>query len=218
MVGKGSRRLGLAAVVLVALGLLAGAGSAGAPSTPKVTALFFGDSLIGGTGAVPRRPVEVRTAADRLGWLAVVDAVGGTGYTTGGKHGRTYLERLRHDHALDPPYDVVVLEGGTNDADHGSLTSLRSAALASVDLVRRRQPRARIVMVGAYAPAGVALDRYAQADRILAAVAQDRGLLYVSQLPFSTVTDPGFLSRDHYHPSDTGYALMGKELAAAIRG
>ena len=218
MGGKGRHRAGLLAVVLVALGVLTGAGSAGAPHPPLATALFFGDSLIAGNGALPRRPVEARTAADQLGWQPVVDAVGGTGYTTGGPHGRTYLYRLRHDHYLDMPYDVVVLEGGTNDAHHGSLTRLRAAALATVDLVRQRQPLARIVMVGAYAPAGVDLSRYAVADQVLAGVAHDRGLLYVSQLHFSAVTDPGFLSRDHYHPSDAGYALMGKELAAALKG
>jgi lysophospholipase L1-like esterase len=216
--GNGGRRIGLLAAVLLALGLLTSAGSAGNPRTPGVRALFFGDSLIAGSGAVPRRPVEVRTAADRLGWQPVVDAVGGTGYTTGGRHGRPYLDRLRRDHALDTQYDVVVLEGGTNDADHGSLTRLRTAALATVDLVRRKQPRARIVLVGAFAPAGVALDRYAQADRILAGVAHDRGLRYVSQLAYSTVADQGFLSKDHYHPSDAGYAVMGKDLAAALRG
>jgi lysophospholipase L1-like esterase len=211
-------RFGLPGAILLALGMLTAAGSAGPPHTPGVTALFFGDSLVGGAGAVPRRPVEVSTTTARLGWRSVVDAVGGTGYTTGGRHGKPYLDRLRHDHYLDTPYDVIVLEGGTNDADHGSLTGLRTAALSTVDLVRRRQPAARIVMVGGYAPAGVALERYREADRILAGVALERGLLYVSQLGFSSVTDPAFLSRDHYHPSDAGYALMGKELAAALRG
>lgn len=216
--GSGRRRTGLLAAVLVIVGALTGAGSAGGPQTPRVKALFFGDSLIAGSGAVPRRPVEVRTVADRLGWLPVVDAAGGTGYTTGGRNGHRYLDRLRHDHALDSQYEVVVLEGGTNDAHHGSLPQLRTAALRTVDLVRRAEPLARIVMVGAYAPPGVELDRYVEADRILAGVAHDRGLQYVSQLPFSAVATPGFLSRDAYHPSDTGYHLMGTELATALRG
>lgn len=204
--------------VLVALGLLSGAGSAGGPGHSRVKALFFGDSLIAGTGAVPRRPVQVRTATDRLGWEGFVDARGGTGYTTGGTHGRPYLDRLRRDGFLTTQYDVVVLEGGTNDAGHGSLTQLRAAALRTVDFVRRRQRHARIVMVGAYAPAGIALDRYARADAILAGVAAERGLQYVSQLPYSQVADPGFLSADHYHPSDAGYAVMGRDLATALRG
>jgi len=72
-------------------------------------------------------------------------------------------------------------------------------------------------MVGAFAPAGVDLTRYAKADAILAVVAHDRGLQYVSQLHFSSVTDKGFLSRDRYHPSDAGYEQMGLAFAAAIK-
>ncbi|MGB8649588.1 MAG: SGNH/GDSL hydrolase family protein [Mycobacteriales bacterium] len=206
------------AAVLAALVVLTGAGSAGGPRHDGVRALFFGDSLFAGVGAEPRRPVQVQTVTDRLGWQGVVDARGGTGYTTGGSHGRPYLDRLRRDGYLSQRYDVIVLEGGTNDAHHGSLTRLRAAALRTVDYVHHRQPGARLVLVGAYAPAGAPLSRYQQADAVLAGVARDRGLLYVSQLPFSEVTDRGFLSKDHYHPSDAGYGVMGRALAAALRG
>lgn len=215
MRGNGQVRVGVLVVPLLLAGL-AGPGSADGPHAPRTRALFFGDSLIAGNGAVPRRPVEARTVADRLGWEPVVDAFGGTGYTTGGPHGRPYLDRVRHDAAFRTQYDVVVLEGGTNDAHHGSLRRLRADALATVDLVRRREPRARVVLVGAFAPAGVDLTRYAAVDGVLRGVAHDRGLLYVSQLGYSQVTDPAFLSRDHYHPSDAGYAVMGKDLARAL--
>lgn len=211
------RRLAVLLLVLAALVGLSVAGSAGSPRQSGLKALFFGDSLMAGTGALPPRPVQARTAADRLGWQAVVDARGGTGYTTGGSHGRPYLTRLRTDGYLDTSYDVIVLEGGTNDAHHGSLTRLRTDALHTVDYVHRRQPRARIVLVGAYAPYGVVLDRYQAVDQVLAGVAHDRGLLYVSQLGYSADSDAGFLSRDHYHPSDEGYGVMGRALAAALR-
>jgi lysophospholipase L1-like esterase len=216
--GTRGRHIALLAVVLVALGLLTTAGNAGGPRHSQVKALFFGDSLFAGNGAIPLRPVQVRTAIDRLGWRGFVDARGGTGYTTGGPHGRPYLQRFRHDGFLRTRYDVIVLEGGTNDAHHGSLTRLRTAALATVDYVHRRQPRARIVLVGAFAPAGAPLERYAAVDGILADVARIRGLQYVSQLAYSTVTDSGFLSRDHYHPSDLGYDVMGRDLALQLKG
>jgi lysophospholipase L1-like esterase len=197
--------------------VLSSAGKAGAPQVAAgPAALFFGDSLVNGTGAVPRRPVEVREVADRLGWHAYVDAYGGTGYTTGGAHGRTYLQRLRRDHAMGRHYDVVVLEGGTNDARHGSLTHLRAAAVTTVTWVRARQPHARIVMVGGYAPPGIDVTRYAAADAILAGVAQQLGVQYVSQLAFSTTDEPGFLAADRFHPSDHGYDLMGRQLAEAL--
>jgi lysophospholipase L1-like esterase len=212
------RRIALLGAITLALALLTGPGAAGPPATPSVRALFFGDSLFVGSGAVPKSPVQVRTAADRLHWRAILDAWGGTGYTTGGNTGRPYLERLRTDGYLDREYDVIVLEGGTNDARHGSVEQLRVAATATVDYVRLRQPKARIVLVGAYAPRGYRLDRYREVDQTLAQVALAHGLQYVSQFHYSTVTDPGFLSRDGLHPTAGGYRLMGRDLASALKG
>jgi lysophospholipase L1-like esterase len=208
-------RAALLAAVLCALALLSGSGTASGSSHPRVKALFFGDSLIAGTGATPRRPVEVRTASELLSWEPVVDGFGGTGYTTGGRHGRPYLDRLRHDGYLHTPYDVIVLEGGTNDAHHGSLTKLRKAMLDTIDYVHARQPWARLVIVSGYVPAGVDPVRYAQVDVIASEVAAARHLVYVSQYHYSTnATD--FLSPDAYHPSDVGYRLMGRDLAASL--
>ncbi len=212
------RTWGLAGAVGLLCAVLAGPGSAGGPAPTGPRALFFGDSLFVGVGAAPQRPVQVRTATDLLGWRAVVDAVSGTGYTTGGRHGLPYAERLRTDGRLRSRYDVVVLEGGTNDAHHGSLTHLHDAALETVDLVRRSQPTARIVLVGAFVAHGVGpRERYVLVDRVLEQVASERGLLYVSQLRYSQVTDPGFLSADRFHPGAAGYREMGRDLAAALR-
>ena len=206
--------------VLVALALtvalLPGSGTAGGARTGEPRALFVGDSLFVGVGASPKRPVQARTVADLMGWKPFVDARSGTGYTTGGRNGKPYGERLRTDGYLRHRYDVVVLEGGTNDAHHGDLAALHDKALATVDLVRRSQPTARIVLVGAFVGAGVPhYERYVTVDRVLAEVASERGLTYVSQLHWSQV--PSILSADRFHPDDAGYALMGKEIARALR-
>ena len=196
--------------------LLPGSGTAGGARSGEPRALFVGDSLFVGVGATPKRPVQVRTVADLMGWRPVVDAVSGTGYTTGGRNGKPYLERLRSDRSLRHRYAAVVLEGGTNDAHHGDLAALHDRALATVDLVRRSQPTARIVLVGAFVGSGVAHhDRYVTVDRVLEQVASERGLTYVSQLHWSD--DPSILSADRFHPDDAGYALMGQEIARALR-
>ena len=205
--------LGLSAV----LALLAGSGTAASSGPPRTKALFFGDSLISGTGSRPVRPVEVRVAAAALGWEPVVDGSGGTGYTTGGGHGKRYLDRLRNDGFLYTHYDVIVLEGGTNDGRHGDLARLRSKALQVIDYVHGRQPWARIVMVGGYAPHGVDLTRYVVADAILRQVAADRHLTYVSQLHYSGVAESGFYAPDRYHPSNAGYAVLARDLVAALK-
>jgi lysophospholipase L1-like esterase len=211
----GNRRWGLCLVVAAMTGVLAVPGTAG-QSGPR--ALFFGDSLFVGTGS-SAGPVQARTAAQLLRWHPVVDAVGGTGFTTGGRHGQPYLTRLRRDGYLRRSFDVIVLEGGTNDAHHGNLALLRDRTLAVLDYVHRAQPRARVVLVGGFVAHGVPhRDQYAEVDRILADVAAERGLTFVSQLRYADVTTPGFLARDHFHPSAEGYRLMGRDLAIALRG
>ncbi len=208
------RRAALLCAATLTTATLSGSGTA---SGPEPRALFFGDSLFVGTGS-SAGPVQPRTAARLLGWHPIVDAVGGTGFTTGGRRGQPYLTRLQRDGYLNHPYDVIVLEGGTNDAHHGDLTQLRSRALATVDYIRHRQPRARIVLVGAFVAHGVPHpERYDEVDRVLRQVADDRGLTYVSQRGYADVTDAGFLARDRFHPSAAGYARMGRDLALALR-
>src|SRR2546423_2398254 len=159
------------AVLMVVLMSLLNPSQAGA----KTKALFFGDSLFAGTGASPKRPVQALETARRLGWAATVDAVGGTGWTTGGTHGKPYLERLTHDGKLRRQYDVVVLEGGTNDADHGDVDRIPAAVTEVVQLVRRHEPAARIVLVGGFAPAGHDSPLFREADRVLSLTATELG-------------------------------------------
>ena len=212
-----ARRRLAAALVVMAVAVVPAVARGGSQTTSGPRALFVGDSLFVGVGASPKRPVQIRTAADLLGWSPTIDAVSGTGYTTGGRNGRPYLSRLRADGYLRHQYDVVVLEGGTNDAHHGTLSALHDAALQTVDYVRARQPHARIVLVGAFVAHGVRdQERYSTADAVLGDVARERGLLYVSQYKYSDDLDPGFLSHDRFHPSDAGYQLMGRDLAEAI--
>ena len=200
----------LAAVFVVALSLLSPS-SAGA----KTTALFFGDSLFAGTGTSPKRPVQVTDTAKRLGWRPTVDAFGGTGWTTGGKRGKPYLDRLQHDGKLDRTYDVIVLEGGTNDALYGDPERIPEAVAEVVQLVQHRQPQARIVLVGGFAPAGHDSPRFAQTDHLLASTAAHLGLQYVSQLRYHQLSG-SFLSKDHFHPGRAGYRLMAADLAREL--
>lgn len=219
------------AVALVALSLLllptrgeSGAAVAeAAAGAPR--ALFFGDSLMGGTGAVPKRPVMARVAARRLGWSVTVDAYGGTGFTTAGPAARSgaapYLDRMRRSRVLDTPYDVVLLEGGTNDAWRPVPADvLRARVLQVLELLERRQPQAQVVLMGAYDPPGRSDPRRADVDRVLAAVAAERGLVFFSPRTgrwAAGVAASRFLSPDRLHPSDVGYGVMGERLARELR-
>lgn len=187
---------------------------------PRLSAYFFGDSLMGGTGVSPKHPVMADVAGRTLGWDVEVDAWGGTGYTTTGDS-PGYLQRLRRAGALSGTYDVVLLEGGTNDARVGSSpAAVRSAVLAVVEEVRRRQPQAAVVLMGAYdpPPPGVVNPHRRVVDDAVAAVADELGLPFFSPLSggWTAGQPPSFLHPDALHPNAEGYGVMGDRLAEAL--
>ncbi|HWH29130.1 MAG TPA: SGNH/GDSL hydrolase family protein [Mycobacteriales bacterium] len=218
-VRRRGRLVALLLPVLLVAGALVGASSASAADDGRVDAYFFGDSLMAGTGATPLRPVMARVAASRLQWSVDVDAWGGTGFTTTGRS-PSYLHRLRMAGALPRRYDVVLLEGGTNDARVGSSpAAIRAAVREVVAEVQRRQPQAQIVLMGAYDPPGVVHLHRAVADDAVRDVADELGLPFFSPLSagWHTGQDAGrFLHGDGLHPNAYGYGVMGDRLADAL--
>jgi lysophospholipase L1-like esterase len=219
--GRGIGRAGalLAAVLLGLAGLPASAVPTAQPGS-SVSAYFFGDSLMSGTGSSPRRPVMARVAATRLGWQVEVDAWGGTGYTTTGSS-PGYLQRLERPGALAGSYDVVLLEGGTNDARVRSTPAQVQAAVREVvAYVRERQPTAAVVLMGAYdpPPPGRVDPHRTTVDEAIAEVADALGLPFFSPISggWTSGQPPGFLHRDQLHPSTRGYGVMGSRLAEEL--
>ena len=209
----------LSALLLCVAGIPASAGP-GAQDGSSVRAYFFGDSLMNGTGSSPRRPVMARVAAARLGWDVEVDAWGGTGYTTTGRS-PGYLDRLKRPGALAGSYDVVLLEGGTNDARVRSTPEQVQAAVREVVAhVRDRQPTAAIVLMGAYdpPPPGRVDPHRATVDEAIEAVADSLGLPFFSPISggWTQGQPPAFLHPDRLHPSTRGYGVMGSRLAEEL--
>lgn len=215
-----TRLLAALALLVVGLALPAATSNANAPSqSGQVRALFFGDSLMYGTGARPSRPILARVVARRLGWDITVDAVGGTGYTTGGYRGSPYLERLSKPGVLSTPYDVVLLEGGTNDKAADPAT-MRQRTADTVRYVRSRLPTAQIVLMGAYNPIGSRYDaRRVTIDAVIRTVAVEQSLPYFSPISGQWTKGQGrrFLCPDGLHPSAYGYGVMAAHLTAALR-
>jgi lysophospholipase L1-like esterase len=212
-------RLAAIALVLSAFALPAATSNANAPRGGQIQALFFGDSLMNGTGANPTRPIMARVAARQLGWNITVDAFGGTGYTTGGKHGKPYLDRLAEPGVLSTPYDVVLLEGGTNDKAADPAT-MRERTAEVVRYVRSRLPTAQIVLMGAYNPPGRHYDRRrVTIDAVIQTVAVENALPYFSPISDHWTKGQGrrFLCGDGLHPSTYGYGVMGARLVGALR-
>jgi lysophospholipase L1-like esterase len=214
-----TRLLAAAVLLASAFALPAATSNANAPRGGHVRALFFGDSLMNGTGSHPTRPVMARVAARQLGRDITVDAFGGTGYTTGGSRGKPYLDRLSRPGVLSTPYDVVLLEGGTNDTA-ADPASMRERTTETVSYVRSRLPTATIVLMGAYNPPGRRYDaRRVTIDAVIRSVAIEQGLPYFSPISGHWTKGQGkrFLCPDGLHPSTYGYGVMGAHLVRALR-
>lgn len=221
MIGpRTTTRLLAAAVLLIsAFALPAATSSANAPAGGKVRALFFGDSLMAGTCSRPTRPVMARVAARQLGWDITVDAVGGTGFTTGGHRGKPYLERLTRPGVLSTAYDVVLIEGGTNDKA-ADPANVHDRATATVGYVRSRLPTAKIVLMGAYNPPSRRYDaRRVTIDAVIRTVAVEQNLPYFSPISGGWAKGQGrrFLCSDGLHPSTYGYGVLAARLVRALR-
>lgn len=214
------RLLPVVVLLLSLLVLPAATSDATPPSRPgSVRALFFGDSLMNGTGARPKRPVMARVAARALGWDVTVDAWGGTGFTTGGRTGQPYLDRLAKPGVLAEPYDVVLLEGGTNDRA-ADLATMHARTTQTVQYVRQRLPEAEVVLMGAFNPAGRQHDpRRIAIDRVIEQVSQEQGVPFFSPISGGWTRGQGgrFLCPDGLHPSTYGYGVMGARLVESLR-
>lgn len=215
-----TRLLAALALLVVGLAVPAATSNANAPSrSGQVRALFFGDSLMKGVGARPTRPVMARLVGRQLGWDITVDAVPGTGYTTGGYRSSPYLERLSEPGVLSTPYDVVLLEGGTNDKAADPAT-MRQRTVDTVRYVRSRLPTAQIVLMGAYNPIGSRYDaRRVTIDAVIRTVAVEQSLPYFSPISGRWTKGQGrrFLCPDGLHPSAFGYGVLATHLTAALR-
>src|SRR4051812_50064792 len=104
------------ALVVSAFALPAATSNANAPTgSGHVRALFFGDSLMNGTGSRPTRPVMARVAARRLGWGNTLDALGGGRLPTRGRTRKTFPQKTFSPRGVVSPHRRRGGGGGPDD-------------------------------------------------------------------------------------------------------
>ncbi len=187
--------------------------AAASTSIRKPVVLFFGTSLTAGYGLDPEQAfpslIEKKAAADGLPITAV--NAGLSGETTAGA-------ARRIDWVLRTPADLVVVEGGANDALRGLPPDAARANLERViATIRHKQPRAKIVLVQMEAPPnyGVAYTRSFRA--VYAEVARKEN---IPLLPFLLGGVAG-ISRlnqaDGVHPNLAGEGIVADNLWRALK-
>ncbi len=191
--------------------------TAGAVSSPgavrKPVVLFFGTSLTAGLGLDPEQAfpalIEKKAAADGLP-IKVVNA-GLSGETTAGAARR--IDWVLRTHA-----DVVVIEGGANDALRGLSPDAARANLERViAAVRRKQPSAKIVLIQMEAPPNFG-PAYTRSFRtIYADIAKKESIPLLPFLLTDVAGIPRLNQPDGMHPNVAGERIVADNVWRALK-
>lgn len=183
--------------------------------------LIIGDSYAQGTGASNDAAKWTTILAKDQGWDAVVDGIGGTGFTWGGgddgQAGNVYSARIKK-HAQDPSLkpSLVILEGGQNDyrADAADLTHAVADDVASV---RAAWPAAQVIVVGPAAPEPLATDIERMDTSVQAGAIRAQAFSINPRATkwFDEKNSPGF-NFDGAHVNDGGHALIAQKIGEAL--
>ena len=186
-----------------------------APSKPLRTpvVLFFGTSLTAGLGLDPEQAfpslIENKARAEGLPIHAV----------NGGLSGETTAGAARRiDWVLRTPADLVVIEGGANDALRGLSPDAARANLEQViATIRQKQPAAKIVLVQMEAPPNYGVAYTRSFRTIYAEIARKEN---VPLLPFLLDGVAG-ISRlnqaDGVHPNVAGERIVADNLWKSLK-
>jgi acyl-CoA thioesterase-1 len=175
--------------------------------------LFFGTSLTAGLGLDPEQAfpalIEKKAAAEGVP-IKVVNA-GLSGETTAGA-------ARRIDWVLRTPVDLVVIEGGANDALRGLAPEAARANLEQViAVVRRKQPAAKIVLVQMEAPPNFG-PAYTRSFRtIYGDIAKKENIPLLPFLLNGVAGIPRLNQADGVHPNLAGERIVADNLWRALK-
>ncbi|MDB4949798.1 MAG: arylesterase [Gemmatimonadetes bacterium] len=172
---------------------------------PRRTVLFIGTSLTAGLGLEPEQafPALIQARIDSAGLPFTAVNAGLSGETAAGARRRVESWLIRQ------PFDVVVLETGSNDMLRGQpVDSTRAAIQAIVDTLRAVRPHAPIVLAGMMALPNLGR-RYGEQFRAMyAGLARKDSLVLIPFLLDGVGGDPALNQPDGMHPNETGERIV----------
>ncbi|HMI43597.1 MAG TPA: arylesterase [Gemmatimonadaceae bacterium] len=197
----------------------AGAGASDTASATSATSIrqpvvvFFGTSLTAGYGLEPEQafPVLIEKKAQSEGLPIKAINAGLSGETTAGA-------ARRIDWVLRTPADLVVIEGGANDALRGLSPDAARANLEQViAAVRRKQPSAKIVLVQMEAPPNFGAVYTRSFRTIYADIAKKEGIPLLPFLLNGVAGIPRLNQADGIHPNVAGERIVADNLWSALK-
>jgi acyl-CoA thioesterase-1 len=184
-----------------------------ATTVRKPVVLFFGTSLTAGYGLDPEQafPVLIEKKAQAEGVPIKVVNAGLSGETTAGAARRV-------DWVLRTPVDLVVIEGGANDALRGlPPDAARNNLEQLISAVRKKQPSAKIALVQMEAPPNLGA-AYARSFRtIYADIAKKENIPLLPFLLNGVAGIPRLNQADGIHPNLAGERIVADNLWKALK-
>jgi acyl-CoA thioesterase-1 len=191
----------------------------GAPASPSASGderpvvLFVGTSLTAGLGLDPEQayPALVQERIDAAGLRYRVVNAGVSGETSAGARRRTAW-------LLRQPVAVLVLETGANDGLRGQdPEATRSNIQAILDEVRRRAPKARMVLAAMEALPNYGQDYRRRFRAIYPELARANGATLLPFLLEGVAGEPALNQPDGIHPTAEGQRRVADNVWKALR-
>ncbi|AFR30204.1 SGNH/GDSL hydrolase family protein [Arthrobacter sp. Rue61a] len=194
-----------------------------APVPAGSSVLIMGDSYVQGYGADDMKTQGYAyMLGQSYGWNVTVDAVGRTGFWSGGGVDRTdkntYKERVdRLGAAGTVTPSLVVFQGSQNDYPATSI-ELGTKIRETVASVKQYWPDAQIVIIGPAAPMpnGASLKNVNQVAYLAAA---DVGAFFINPLGdgwMTTENSPGYAFTDGWHVNTAGHAYLASKIKETL--
>ena len=179
----------------------------------KVTVLFFGTSLTAGYGLDPSQAFPVLIAKKSVEEGVPITAI------NAGLSGETSAGALRRiDWVLKRPVDIVVLETGGNDALRALDTLALQANLTGIiDIIRREQPKATILLAVMEAPPNFGARYTAGFRAAYKSVAKRMGVTLLPFLLDGVAGKPELNQDDGVHPNVTGEKIVADNVWRTLK-
>jgi lysophospholipase L1-like esterase len=181
------------------------------------TVAIVGASYTAGEGPGDPRLSWAVGLARELRWNAVIDGVPGAGYVKPSKTGRGPMARMLREEGLDRLSPaLVIVQAGHDDLGVPPAVE-RQRVDATVALIRRTAPRARIALLTTFAsqPDGTPALRDIDQAIVTAGAAADPGAIIID--PLAARWQYG-RSRDGLHPDAAGDQWIARTMAGILLG
>jgi acyl-CoA thioesterase-1 len=179
----------------------------------KKVILFFGNSLTAGMGLDPEEgfPALIQEKIDSLEMDYEVINAGLSGETTASGKNRV-------DWVLNQEVDIFVLELGANDGLRGiPLEETRKNLQAIIDIVREKDPEAKIILAGMQIPPNLGPEYTSDFRKIFPELAAKNDIELIPFLLEGVAGDPELNQQDGIHPTAEGQKIVAENVWEVLR-